>query len=399
MRQCRVSLVLMSLLVFSTAFIFSGCGSDTSRVVRDNLGVVVLSNGWIGIIDGETQTVTAPLLTGELGSSGGGVFDVVISPDGKTTLVSNFGDGMITFIDTSDPAIPVVIGTVTLSFFAEDIAMTADGRYALVTDGGFTSKIAVLDVKNHSLVEEFIGAATPSPSPTLYHCAVAVGADGTVLTVDYFGGFLHALKLSDDGHLTYVAATDVTNGGTIRPVNLAISPDGQTVIVACISNSAANTLFPVLTITSPGVVELSDMVTPGISLTAAQSIVFNSTGTKAYLNCVQPAPDPLPTPGYIEHNVINVLNITATGKAVDAGTPMDVDFVGTSQLFGVDTMAMDNQKGYLYVSNMTLSGAKNHLQVLDVNTGTLVKTITFDPVTVGADDLDSLPTGITFLNP
>jgi DNA-binding beta-propeller fold protein YncE len=65
-----------------------------------------------------------------------------------------------------------------------------------------------------------------------------------------------------------------------------------------------------------------------------------------------------------------------------------------SQLFGVDTLAIDLTGRYLYVSNMTLSGAMNQLQVLDVKTGTVVKTITFDDVVVGGLPETALPTGL-----
>ncbi|MHB8139423.1 MAG: putative Ig domain-containing protein [Smithellaceae bacterium] len=384
-------------------------------------GVVALSNvANIGILNGSTQTVTILNLSGQLGTVGGGLFDVVISPDGKTTLVSNFGDSKVFFIDTSNPAAPVVSGSVETTFFAEDMAITPDGRYALVTDGGFSSKIAVIDVVNRTLVEVFESAedTTDPLNPwTPQHQAVAVAPDGkTVLTADYWNQKVHVHTISAAGHLTYVSSIDVSNQvlnpdtseyvKTLRPVNIDISPDGQTVIVASIGGGyvdAAETIkvnlaFPVLTITGPGQVTLTDMANVGPDLNGSQSIAFNHDGTKAYLHCTQRyiAPDPEPDPPVYPDNVIVALNITAVGKASDAGTRIVVEGFGTSQLFGVDTLAMDNPGKYLYVSNPTLMGGSGHIKVVDVTTNTVVKTITFDPV--GPSE-PTLPTGISFWHP
>lgn len=418
MRNRYVFMVLMSLVLLSGVLTFSGCGNDKNSVPTPNFGVVTLNDGWIGILDGTTQTLTTPLLTGELtplltyewGTSNSYIFDVAISPDGKTTLVSNFEAKKVFFIDTSEPTEPVVIGNVEISFFAEDIAITPNGRYALVTNGGFSPKIAVLDMEHIRLVaeQEFEDPSQEveegSDPPLLHHAAVAVAADGeTVLTVDYSGGSLHAFTLDGDGHLTYVATIDVSNGDTLRPVNLAISPDGKTVVLANTSSDAADMAFTVLNITGPGQVAITELVTAGISIVGAQSVVFNRAGTKAYLNCVQEyiAPDPAPETPVYPNNVILVLNVTGPGRANDAGTPIEVDFAATSQLFGVETLAIDYTDNYLYVSNMTLSGAKNHVQVLDLTTDSVIETVAFDPVAIGdpAVDTDSIPAGVAIWNP
>jgi hypothetical protein len=320
----------------------------------------------------------------------------VITPNRKTALVSNFGDSAVFFIDIRDRTAPIVLGSVTLSFFAEDMALTPDGRYALVTDGGFSPKIAVIDVANRVLVEEY--EDTTAPTPNVFQ-AVAVAADGkTVLTVDYSGGKVNTLTLDAAGHLTYVGNIDVSNGGTFLPVNISISPNGKTAIVAGVAYAvdpivpADNMRFPVLEITAPGVVALNNYVVVSPRLVASQSIIFNPSGTKAYANCVQEDPDPLDliTP----NNVIVELNVDEPGLVSYSGNFTEVDFVGTSQLFGVDTLAIDLTGRYLYVSNMTQSGAMNQLQVLDVKTGTVVKTITFDDVVVGGLPETAIPTGL-----
>ncbi|MRR34482.1 hypothetical protein EG829_07240 [bacterium] len=380
-----IGVLLLSLFVL-------GCGDDDNVVVLPSygVGVVAFSGGWIGILDARTQTVSAPFLVGELGSFGGGTFDVVITPDRKTALLSNFGDSTVYFVDISNRTAPSVLGSVTLSFFAEDIALTPNGRYALVSDGGFSPRIAVLDVQNLTLVEEFVSPdLNPDPVITeqpLFN-AVAVAADGqTVLAADYFGGKVNTLTIDATGHLTYVGVIDVSNGGTVRPVNISISPDGKTAIAACPANATApavpadNMRFPVLEISAPGVVTLKSFVVTGERITASQSIVFNSSGTKAYALCTQEDPDPADL--ILPPNMIVELDVAGPGAASVSGVTVPVDFIGTSQLFGVDTLALDRTNRYLYVSNQTQSGAKNQLVVVDVKTASVVKTLTFDDVMV-----------------
>jgi DNA-binding beta-propeller fold protein YncE len=370
--------------------------------LKTNFGVVALSSGGIGILNGKTKTAIAPLLNGELGNVGGTLFDVAISPDGKTTLVSNFGDSKVFFIDTTSPAIPFVIGSVNIGFFAEDIDITPDGRYALVSDGGFSPKVAVLDVRNRTLIEVFEDSANIRSFQS-----IAVAKDGeTVLGADYWGGKVHVLTLSNNGHLTFRSSIDVSANGKFYPVNVAVSPDGYTAIVAVTNMAQIAIDFPILTIWEPGKVELTDWVTPSIKLTGSQSIAFNRSGSKAYIYCVQALPEDFKPkaaeevePPPLPNNVIVALSVPLPGEAVQVGTPMEVDFSSTSQLFGVDTLAMDQTEGYLYVSNMTSSGSKNHVQVLDVKTGTVVKTISFDPYGSPPDENETIPTGVTFWNP
>lgn len=395
-----IGVLLLSLFVL-------GCGDDDNVVVLPSygVGVVAFSGGWLGVLDARTQTVSAPFLVSELGSSGGGTFDVVITPDRKTALLSNFGDKTVHFVDISNRTAPSVLGSVTLSFYAEDIALTPNGRYALVSDGGFSPRIAVLDVQNLTLVEEFVSPdLNPDPAITeqpLFN-AVAVAADGqTVLTADYFGGKVDTLTIDAAGHLTYVGGIDVSNGGTVSPVNISISPDGKTAIAACPASATApavpadNMRFPVLEISAPGVVTLKSFVVTGARITASQSIVFNSSGTKAYALCVQEDPDPADLIAPL--NAIVELDVAGPGAASASGVTVPVDFIGTSQLFGVDTLALDRTNRYLYVSNQTQSGAKNQLVVVDVKTASVVKTLVFDDVMVppvGGVLVPAIPMGL-----
>ncbi|MDD2321848.1 MAG: hypothetical protein PHO83_17525, partial [Geobacteraceae bacterium] len=291
----RIARLIGALLLSSFMLFSSGCGSDDNYAVLPSggVGLVAFSNGWVGFINTLTKTVSTPFLVGELGAAGSELLDVVITPDRKTALVSSFDDATVSFIDMRGRSL---LGSVTLSFFAEDIALTPDGKFALVTDGGVSPRIAVLDIENRTLVEEYTSPDT-NPDPDIeeydnYFCAVAVAADGaTVLTVDYFSGNLNVLTIDDAGHLTFVETIDVSNGSTILPVNVSISPDGTTAIVAAVAADAASMRFPVLEITAPGVVALNGYLTVANQARACQSIVFDSNSSKAYALCTQEDPD------------------------------------------------------------------------------------------------------------
>jgi DNA-binding beta-propeller fold protein YncE len=332
------------------------------------IGVFADSNtNAIQYIDPITQTVSDSYLKGELGSYGGGLFDVVITPNGKTAIVSNFGDSTIYFIDISkgfeEP--PTLLGDgqgTYIGFFAEDMEITPDGKYVLVTDGGFSARVAIVEISSGLLVSsKYLGA-------NIYANAVTISPDGTlVLFADYFQGAVHSFALSGIT-LTYIETQRIL---PVRPVNVAISPDGQTVIVA----NAGASITSVFLIDSQQ--NLCHQGTIPLPSKNGQSCIFSKDGSKIY---------------YLSNSQnggtrINVLNVTAPGKVSASGTSISLyPPKGTSQLFGVDSIAMDPAGNYLYVANPTLSGGLTGISIIDLTTETEVGFV------VG----NGIPTGIAF---
>jgi hypothetical protein len=110
-----------------------------------------------------------------------------------------------------------------------------------------------------------------------------------------------------------------------------------------------------------------------------------------------PAIDNTDDPAY-PRNAVVVLNVTAAGVVANSGTSIPVGFIGRSQLFGVDTLAVIPGGHDLYVSNMTLSGAKAQIQVVDLTTNSVTRTIAFDNVLIpgDSDETEAIPTGVYF---
>ncbi|MDQ1351171.1 MAG: hypothetical protein QG657_1473 [Acidobacteriota bacterium] len=320
-------------------------GLVSLAVAEEQIGVFANSNtNSIQLIDPVTQTVSASLLKGTLGSYGGGLFDVVITPNGKTAIVSNFGDSKIFFIDISGgfDATPTLLGQARIGFFAEDMAITPDGKYVLVTDGGFSSGIAVVDIAGmYQVNNQNFG--------NVYSNAVAIAPNGTtVVTADYFTGRINHFTFNpEDATLTFVNYARVL---PTRPVNVAISPDGKTAIGV----SASGHDHPVFAIHDGGM-EFKGYVT--LAHKSGQSCVFNSDGTKAYL---------LSNSTYYRA-MIEVMDVTGPGQVVASGVSIPArPKKGTSQLFGVDTIAIDPAGEYLYVSNPTLSGGVQRISIIDL---------------------------------
>jgi DNA-binding beta-propeller fold protein YncE len=377
-------------------------------------GVMVLSQGAIKIINGSTVTTSAPFLSGQMGSQGGGLFDVAITPNASTALISNFGDGKVFFVSLLNPAAPVVLGSVNIGFFAEDIAVTGDGKWALVSDGGFSSTLAVLNIATRRVV-------TVLNVTNVYSNAVAVSPDGqTVLTADYFSGRINVLKMNPStGGLTYVKSLNIL---PYRPVNISISPDGRTALA---SNVGQYTLPPdpdqppeppnpddfpanasIFRIDGPGKVYKTGEISLPAQVAGGQSIAFSRKGTRAFYSTdrfygwewVQD-PDTLDwywNPVYDYE--IQILSVTGPGKVVPSGMSIRLPFHTTSQLFGVDTIAVDPLDNYLYVSNASLSGAVPYVAVVNLWTYRLVKFLDAGTYWDSGymETMDNLPIGISF---
>ncbi len=339
-----------------------------------------------------------------MGSEGGGRFDVAVTPDGSTALISNFGDRTVFLIDITNPIQPSLITSVTIPFFAEDIDISADGQYALVTDGGFSPRVASINVPSATLVYT-------AELGTRYANAVEVAPDGTIIVADYSGHAIHTLLLDETGVVittgntytyTYPGLPITDTANVMRPVNVSMSPDGQTVIVC----DAMTTTVGVYRVVAPGVLSFTGVVTGlqgtfdfyddghgNVSHGAVQSVAFNAAGDKAYavLNALLMAGTTITEP-VVDVQKIGVLNITGPGQvSLEAGGVVTLPHRGSSQLFGVDVIAIAGNKAF--VGYPTLSGAadpvtrKTSLAIVDLTDYSITTTMVLTAE-------DSIPVGV-----
>lgn len=370
----------------------------------------IMLNEFDYTIDPETEMP----IGGQLGSEGGARFDVAMTSDGSQALISNFGDNKVFFVDLSSGT-PVVSGMAKIDFFAEDIAIDPTDTWAIVADGGFQSRIAVLHIPTRTWVPAGMDPVTHDPYSWRmvvdegdpndpdddiygYANAVEIAPDGrTVILPDYFGGFLHVCLLDPlTGGLTYQQSAQLWKYGTdetapfpflYRPVNVAISPDGRTVMASnCVSSTSnpndpdPDAFFegcniPMFTIDYPGhIVRHPDIVFPW-KVAGGQSIVFSPDGKKAFYETFNAKEQYNATTIWLRAQEIQVISLTRAGQGKHTGTIHTPSWRGTSQLFGVDTMAITPDGNFLYVTNPTLSGASPIIDVIDIRTMRHVKSI------------------------
>ncbi len=351
------------------------------------------------------------LFRGKLGSYGGGLFDVVISADGKKAAVSNFGDARVNLINFANPAAPELKGPgfVKLPMFAEDLAITPDGKYILCTDGGFSNRVSVIDFDNATVLTTKITGARQFQ-------AIEIGRYGkTVFGVDYWTGAVHILIMDPaTGALSY-GKQFLLRGSKIpaniikpadfwkekyfnRPVNVSISPDGQTAVVG----DAGNGSIAVFRIFTPTHVEWTQIaetypLNPQYTLPAAtyyahiQSFAFTPDGKKVFAFVTHTGPN-WPGDFWTEATAFDVVG---PGKLSPTPTHIPITPMrGTSQLFGVDTMAVDPSGRFLYLANPTLSGGKMVISIVDAKTNTFIRNLWLS--TTSPIPNYSLPVGIAF---
>lgn len=308
-------------------------------------------------------TVYGPLLQGELGTAGGGLLDVQVVTQGNDfALVSNFGDSKVFRVDLADPVNPAVTAEFDTNMFAEDITVAPDASWAVVTDGGFSTGMDFINLSDNT-VSTYTLTVDPVTTDPRYAQAVAIAPDGrTVIVADYFAaqviyGPVNAdhTGLESETAVVFPLTGDPPSPNS-RPLNVAVSPDGRTVLVP-----TTNKDVQVLSLTD-GVLTLAGCVAdlPG----SAQTIAFSPDGTRAYLRTS--SSDPMADPAPVDQ--VAWLRINGPGDVSLGGTGVaDLPIATSSQYFGIETLAISPDGTQLLASNPSSTTSNNQLLLLDTN--------------------------------
>jgi hypothetical protein len=350
---------------------------------------------------GQTPPVVyGPFLSGQFTATRGAeILDIALFKGNKRALISTFGDSRVHMVDLKDPTSPVLMGSLDLPFFAEDIAITKNGKLALVTDGGFSPRVAFIDLKTFSLINsvEFDG---------LYANAVAIAGNKIAIFADYSQGlifygkinkakngfeYLRSVALCDAGQ--YDNNTDCM-GAVGRPVNVTVSPNGRTVLVA-ISNGGAIFAFeltgkgelipgnPFILTGLPG----GPVSNTGDNDGGNQSIAFQNDKTAYVVSqrydlpneeepTVQGSQTGSPDANGERPNQLCQINILGPGRTEYVTARFTLLNSPSSQYFGVDTLAIFNR--YALVGNSSGSVGNpydnpyyNNVAYIDLVTGVI----------------------------
>ena len=284
--------------------------------------VANVNDDTIDTIDLSTNTVYGPFLGGSLGS--GELLEVAVTPDGHYALVSNFETSTVYRVDLTNPASPVLAGSVSLPILPEDIAISPDGTFAMVTDGSGSNEICVLNLSTFTLQTTY---TVPGSSIII---AVAIAPDNqTWVAADY------------DSYLIFYGTYSLGGGfiltgslPTPSPLNVTISPDGQTVLVANVESASVSAF----SITGPGVLAAGNTV--GALPASPQSIAFSPGGATAYVDSVS-------CPDAISWVKVTAPGTISLGKAGAASLP---GFCGGTY-YGVDGLAVTPDGQRVLVGN------------------------------------------------
>jgi YVTN family beta-propeller protein len=143
--------------------------------------------------------LTNPLLPVVLATVtvGVGPYGVAISPDGTRALVPNYGSANVSWLDLTNPLLPVVLATVTVGVHPIGVAISPDGTRALVANYS-SNDVSWLDLTN-PLLPVVLATVTVGTGP--YGVAISPTA-----SADVFGDFVRCL--------TYVSSTPITGASS-----------------------------------------------------------------------------------------------------------------------------------------------------------------------------------------
>ncbi|MBI4468076.1 MAG: WD40 repeat domain-containing protein [Acidobacteria bacterium] len=339
--------------------------------IRPNVAVVV--NGGaersISLIDAAADIPSGPFLGGQLGAAGTELVDVAVAHDGSSAIVSNSLDRSLSFIDLGR-SLPSLRGTLSLPISLMDVALSPDGRIALVTGGAADADVITVDVEEQRIISPFalIGGAQAS--------AVEVAPDSqTVLVCAYLTSQLHVLQLHPEGTLTHRKVIPLSG----RPMNVAISPLGKSVIVPLYltpDGSAFSDSVEFLVIESPMDVFYEETLTglPG----GQQSAQFTPNGERVLVLSTVPRPD----------QIVGLYDLESKAL-LDRGERIDL-FSNAPRFSGVDVIAISPDSNQAYVGNPGHGVVASRVALISVSTTA--------PVLAGSIPME-IPYAIAFPSP
>jgi len=291
----------------------------------------------VTVFDSDTDTVLGVVAI----PTGGIIGDCAVTADQTLAFVAN-AYGRISVIDltTSPPMLALGTNPIIPSNRADDIAITPDQKFLVVTSGGSAQPLSVIDIASRVEVSTF--------GPGYDVNSVAVGSDGSVLATSLGRNSVHRFTISEGGVLT-----DTGESMELRfPNNVFVAPGG-TVGVA-----VARQTQEIRSFTIPGMQVMSVRYAAGDT---GISGVFHPAGDRIYIR------SGWRSPGIVESFRLDPDNSGRLQAAADFAAVLPD---GTSKMYGVDQLAINPDGTKLYVSQVS------RLAILDAETGASKGSIT-----------------------
>jgi YVTN family beta-propeller protein len=232
-------------------------GAAAAAEPAGTLLVLNKSDDTVSLVDLETKDIRATLPTGD------GPHEVAVSPDGKTAVVSNYGDtqhpgNTLTVVDVPGKK---VVRTIDLGNYSrphgvawlqgDDVAVTVEGSKALLVVSATEGKV------KQAIATDQQGSHMVAISPKHRRAFTANIGSGTTTVVD----------LAANKRITDVATGKGAEG-------IAVAPDGSEVWV---TNRDANTI----SVVDPATLKITATLEPG---EVPIRVKFTPDGTRALIS-------------------------------------------------------------------------------------------------------------------
>jgi DNA-binding beta-propeller fold protein YncE len=300
------------------------------------IGMVADTLGSVTVFDADTDTVlgTVMIAPGPLHAVG----DVLIMPDQTKGFVTNFNSQVFVIdLTTSPPSLAGGTNPIPISNSGEDLSLSPDGKFLVVSDGSNSQPISVIEIATQAEISTLaVGSDTNS---------VEVCDDGSVLATSTSDNSVRRLTISGTGILTDTGEMLAVAG---QPNNAFCAPGGKTGVVITFEDEIRSFTIPGL-----GLVDAR-----ALSGNAGLSGLVNSAGNRVFTR---------DNGGFVD-----VFSYNSATAALGAAPVFSIPIEDTSTLYGVDQMALTADGKKLYVSQ------PKALKVYDASTGALLTSIT-DP--------------------
>lgn len=349
-RVNKLNGLILSASALALALAVAPVSAKTLGLVADN------STKTVTVFDTDTDTVLGSVALPTVGSAVG---DVLVTPDQKLGFVTNF-NSEIYVIDLSGPVPVLASGTnpIPISNPGEDLSLSPNGKFLLVSDGSALVPISVIDIATRTEIHTF---ATGSDSNSLDVCS-----DGSVLATSFNSGNVRRLTLDGAGVLTdtgEVLAVD-------SPMNVYCAPGAKSGVVVNFSNNT-----------------VQSFAIPGLTPVDTRTL----SGGNGISGVVDPAGDRVCVRSNGEGGVVDAFSFNKDTATLGATPLFSIYIDNTPQnFFGMDQMALAN--GKLYIPEF------NALNVYNAGTGGLLTSIT-DPNIVAPTGVAVTAVGICDGNP
>jgi DNA-binding beta-propeller fold protein YncE len=300
MIKTRTAIVLLLLLM-----------AAPGRGAAQTLGMVAdHATQSVTVFNADTDTVlgTVPILQGLIG-------DCAIAPDSRLGFVTDFLQTLwVIDLSASPPALAAGVNPIPISNQGEDLALTPDGRFLVVCDGGLVQPVSVVDVASRMEIDTLdLGISCN---------AVDVCEDGSVLISSQSDGKVHRLVLDEAGQLSDTGEAVSADS----PINVVCAPGGRSGVA--IEDQVRSFLVPGLApVDAPNI---PDNV--GSGLAAA----FTPAGGQVFVR---------------SHGVLSGFSFDPETADLSPAPLFQMPLAPTLIFYGIDQIAMHPDGSKLYVSN------------------------------------------------